>query len=465
MFVSIFNPHSRRTARCIVGGLRLRRMVLLCCLTLIAISSGCNQDRAQWKVAAAINEEKNGNSEAAIELLQTALRMDPDSNSIKMRLASLLAQNDQGDLGLTLCDEILESDSRFKQVWRVRSDCLLHLGRFKEALADYQKHVAGNIDKDSMELNQLAYYRGLAGCELDKALRQANLGIRKVEQQQHWGRFSNVPIEVSSIVSAGLLSRHTTDGHLFVMDLLNDSIWEEQEIWLQLNARLEAVLARHEREKEENLSEDADDLLASRQAGETKRATNNLKTVSGNLTVLLGTRSLIFEDQGQSKLADLDRLWLKRIGFEPEEIYRALPNDSECLAALQTGEAILDTRGFILTQLPWLPSWTTPEGKVLRMKNDQALTSYGSYKAAMRDLDIAVAASEITLLAFNSGIVNRIEIPVQDVQVLKGMQDRMIAVLRNHRREAHLKANQLEAANQDLMRIKELGLEAGPCLF
>jgi len=465
MFFLIHSPLMPKASRTC-----LRRLILLCCLTLITTGVGCNQDRAQWKVAAAINEEKNGNPEAAIELLQTALRLDPDSVFIKTGLASLLAENDQGDLGLTLCDEVLESNPGFKEAWRSRSNCLMLLGRFDEALADYQKYVAKNIDKEPNQLNQLAYYRGLAGHELDKALQQINLGIKKSEQNQHWGRFSVVPIEISSVVSAGLISRYTTDGHLLVMGLLNDSILKEQQIWLDMNARFERVLARH---KQENESGEADKLRAERQRTEAKRASDSLQNISGNLTVLLATRSLIFEDQGQSKLADLDRLWLEQIGFEPQELYDALPSDTECLAALSQGEAYLDTRGFILTQMPWLPNWTQPSGSVIQMEDKSSIlrsawspsTSYGSYTEALRDLDLAVAAAEVHLLSLDTDLFNRIEIPVEEVSTRRPIGARMVAVLRNHRRQAHLKANQLEAAEQDLLRIQELGFEAGPCLF
>jgi len=77
------------------------RTLGLCCLALVVVSGGCRKDSAEWKVAAATNEQANENPEAAIELLQKALQMDPESSFIKLRLARLLAENDQGDLGLT----------------------------------------------------------------------------------------------------------------------------------------------------------------------------------------------------------------------------------------------------------------------------------------------------------------------------------------------------------------------------
>ena len=121
---------------------------------------------------------------------------------------------------------------------------------------------------------------------------------------QTWGGFSNVPIEISTIVSASLLSRHTDNGHLFVMDILNACIQEEQQVWLAKNKGLELLI-----EAQENLSSIAPDLESKQQANIEKTA-DLMERGSGKLRLLLAARSLIFEDQGQSKLADLDRLWI-----------------------------------------------------------------------------------------------------------------------------------------------------------
>ena len=158
--------------------------------------------------------------------------------------------------------------------------------------------------------------------------------------------------------------------------------------------------------------------------------------------------------------------------------------------------------------MPWQPTWTAPDGSVIQLQNKKpmvyfgrgnaqdltrSIATYGDYNMALRDLDIAVTASEVLLSALNDDIVNRIDFPIKglrdreeqefglwqyifggppgiigdlrDIEGLKAMEARMVAVLRNHRREAHLKANQLEAAEIDMLRMKELGFEAGPSLF
>lgn len=459
------------------------RTLGLCCLALVVVSGGCRKDSAEWKVAAATNEQANENPEAAIELLQKALQMDPESSFIKLRLARLLAENDQGDLGLTLCDEVLEDEPRHKSVWFVRSHCLLSVGRFKESLAAYQEAVSDVVDKGPDELNQLAYLRGLAGFELDKALRQIDTGIREYQLQinaptaqglagfiealsgsttypmQTWGGFSNVPIEISTIVSASLLSRHTDNGHLFVMDILNAWIQEEQQVWLAKNKGLELLI-----EAQENLSSIAPDLESKQQANIEKTA-DLMERGSGKLRLLLAARSLIFEDQGQSKLADLDRLWIQQIGAQPQAIYDDLPNDDECMLLLKDSSPFLDTRGFVITQMPWQLTWTEQSGRVLQVKETRSVASYGDYDSALQALDLAIAGAEIRLLVLNSDVVNRIERSIDSIRVLKERETRIVAVLRHHRRQAHLKAQQLEAAELDQRRIEELGFEADSNLF
>ena len=449
----------------------VRWALCLCFIVLTVVSSGCRKDSAQWKLAAAINEENNGNSEGAIELLQKALRMDPDSTPIKLQLALLLAENDQGDLSQMLCKEVLEDDPQNESAWLVLSECLHRMGRFDESLAAYQKHVAHEIDKGPNELNQLAYFRALAGVQLDKALRQINEGIEKYEnrfvpigrqefslfapRRPSWGAYTSVPIEINVLVSAGLLSRYTDDGQKHVMGLLSDKIHQEQQAWLSANAQLDRLY-----QLKESQSEDATEQEVEKRNNLVKMSAEFVDRVAlGNLPVLLATRSLMLDDQGQTELADLDRLWLKQIGEQPQNVYNSLPKDLECMWALYEVQAILDTRGFIQTQLPWQSTWTHPSGDVMQLEDQSRFfITYGSYELALQDLDLAIAAAEVRLLALNSDAVNRIEYSVDSIRIKKVSGVKLVAILREHRRQAHMKAGQIEAAQRDQERIEELGV-------
>ena len=468
MLSLICNPF-QLILRAVCRGGWVRCAICLGCLMLMVATSGCRKDSAQWKVAAAANEEASGNPEVAIELLQKALRMDPDSDDIKLSLALLLAENDQGDLSQMLCEEVLENDPQHETAWHVLSACCHRMGRFDESLAAYQKHVANEIDKGPNELNQLAYLRALAGVQLDKALRQINEGIEKYENQfvpvsqqkfrlfgpslDSWGTYSRVPIEINALVSAGLLSRYTDDGHKYVLGLLSDRIQIEQQDWLSANAQLDRLY-----ELQENPSEGVTDQEMQGLNKLVKISAAHVDRVApGNLPILLATRSLILDSLGQTDLADLDRLWLKRIGDKPQRAYNSLPTDGECMSALADVQAIMDTRGYVLTQLPWQPIWTEPDGTVIQLE-DRYLITYGSYELALQDLDLAIAAAEVRLLALNSDAVNRVEYSIESIREKKSHGAKLVAILREHRRQAHLKAGQIEAAQHDQERIEELGV-------
>jgi len=76
----------------------------------------------------------------------------------------------------------------------------------------------------------------------------------------------------------------------------------------------------------------------------------------------------------------------------------------------------------------------------------------------LQDLDLAIAAAEVRLLALNSDAVNRIEYSVDSIRIKKVSGVKLVAILREHRRQAHMKAGQIEAAQRDQERIEELGV-------
>jgi len=210
------------------------------------------------------------------------------------------------------------------------------------------------------------------------------------------------------------------------MGLLGDMIHLEQQRWFLGKTRLDSVI-----EALEDSDDDIDKVQLDRQQVELNRAAKQSQSLAGNLMVLLAAR----------------------------------PGDNECLAALLESQNYLDTRGFVLTQLPWQLTWTHPSGKVIQMDERRSLVSYGSYARALQDLDIAVTSAEMRLLALNSDVFNRMERPVDAIRHYKVSETKVLAVLLSHRREAHLKAGQSEAAERDLLRIQELGFEADSNLF
>ena len=80
-----------------------------------------------------------GQSEEAMEVMEIAFREAPDNRQIKLAYANMLAENDQGELGITLCDEILELTPEDELAHQVRSTCFQYLGEFDLALENYKR--------------------------------------------------------------------------------------------------------------------------------------------------------------------------------------------------------------------------------------------------------------------------------------------------------------------------------------
>lgn len=443
-------------------------------IVLLLLCGGCRQDSATWKFAEGLNEYEAGNLEPAIELLQESLKLDPDATSIKLTLARMLAENCQGDLGLAWCDEVLEQFPENLQARTVRTLCLQYLGRFEDAFREYQKVVAGEIDKPEEQLNNLAYFRALADQELDKATRQINQAIGHYERSTFWGNLKGVPIHVQAIVSVGLLSRQV-GGREFVVESMNDLIVQHEDQWLADNAKLDGLLRIQE------LNEKTNQEAAAVFQTSIDLISNQIQNIEGSLALLLATRCLMSEDAGEVARADHDLLWLKKIGYEPQDVFDRLPGDFECWSAVQVSTMYLDTRGFVLTKLPWPLQWIDPMGQVVALPigASQLSVKRGSYADALFDLDVAIAAAEINQLAFNSPLANRLRSgfgqPRSPTEIFaklgaeqrfrKQQASKLIAVLRYHRLNAHEKAGLFEQASLDRQRIESLGFEADGSLF
>jgi tetratricopeptide (TPR) repeat protein len=427
---------------------------------LFLLCGGCRQDAAQWKFAKGLNEYEAGNLDQAIELLQESLKLDPSESKVKLRLARLLAENCQGDLGLAWCDEVLDQSPSNAEARNVRVVCLQYLGRFDEAFREYQKVVAGKIDKPAEHLNNLAYFRALASRELDKAQRQISQAIEKYERNKPWANLKGVPIHVQGIVSAGLLTRQV-GGREHVVGPLNDLIIQHEDQWNAYDAKLDGLL-RLQTAAEETAGVTVADFQSAVDV-----VSNRIKNIEGSLALLLATRSLMSEDAGDTVLADRDRLWLKRIGHDPEDVFGRLPSDLECWGAVQVSTVYLDTRGFVLAKQPWATRWIDPLGQESSLPVGSAsyLAKESNYADALFDLDVAISAAEVNRLVVNSSLLNQMNLDLDAVGFHQQQAGKLIAVLRYHRLKAHEKAGQMDLAAADQRRIESLGFEADCSLF
>jgi len=451
----------------------LRRNASLVILVagLVLVLVGCTQQSAKWEFARAMNLAEEGQLVEAIELMEVALEHSPDDFEIKLQLAELLAENGQGELGIGHCDECLELRPNDPKARQVRSSCLQYLGRFDESLVEYKKSLSGTVTRSPYEQNNLAYFRALANKELDKAARDIQLAISTIEGES-WGCRYLVPLQVRTVVAAGLISRHVGTQN-DVLCALNEKIDEYK--------RKMAVQS---------------DLIRARVALEiqiefpfNERTENELLNVRGNrevqkncIALLCATRALVLNDLGRHCESDKDRVQVEELGFDFDTLATELPTDESCLEELKHS-FFLDTRGFISGLREWKTDTEEAEffvssGNVPNKKQipDAALNQGSSkskklnippssYEEALRDLDFAVLAARYSQLALDSPLYNRPEISAREIKLNRRLAKRMTAVLLYHRMNVHLRGTNQQAAEDDQRRIEQLGLHPDSSLF
>ena len=447
-------------------------------LVAILVSSfiGCTQESAKWDFARAMNLADEGKLVEAIALMEKALEQSPDDCAIKLSLASLLAENGQGELGIGHCDECLESKPNHEKARQVRSACLQYLGRFDDSLAEYKECLSGTVSRSPIQQNNLAYFRALANKELDKAARDIELAISSIESES-WGCRYLVPLQVRTAVAAGLISRHIGTQEE-VLCPLGSKIDQFQE---RLNKQ--AMLIRNRVALEMQIKFPFDE----RTEKELLFARGNQEVQKNCLGLLYATRALVFEDLGRQSDADKDRKSVEELGFDFDALALELPSDDSCLQELRYS-FFLDTRGFVAGLREW--KGDTPEVELFVSSNnvpvggpvpEAALSSsssssnasksrelnipISSYEEALEDLDYAVLAARYSELALDSPLYNRPDISARQIAIGKRTAKRMTAVLLYHRMNIHLRGGNQQAAAEDQSRIEELGFPPDSSLF
>ncbi len=418
-----------------------------------------------------MNLAEEGELVEAIELMEEALKRSPNDCSIKLRLARLLAENGQGELGIGHCDECLETRPHNGMARQVRSSCLQYLGRFEESLEEYKECLSGTVSRSPVEKNNLAYFRALANKELDKAARDIQSAIESIESES-WGCRYLVPLQVRTAVSAGLISRH---------------IDRQASALCPLTSKIEQYKQRMAKQSELIRNMIALEMQIEFPFG--KQTENQLLFARGNhevqrncLGLLCTTRALVLEDLGQSCDADKDRAYVEELGFDFDELVMELPSDESCLQELENS-FFLDTRGFISSLREWENEERGTEFYVSsgNIPDDDAISAAAlrpakatarklvippsSYEDALEDLDFAVLAARYGQLALDSPLYNRPDISARQVKISKRHSKRLTAVLLYHRMQIHLRGGNQKAAAIDQRRIERLGLQPDSTLF
>ena len=407
--------------------------------------SGCDAESAKWDLAKARNLYEADDLKGAIELLEKAHEKAPQNKAVKFELAQRYAENGQGELGIGVCNDYLEQHPQKIDGFRLRSDCFMHLGRFDEALADYKKSLAEYTSRSPRQLNGLAYFRGLANKEIDRAAKEIKTAVNKIEYS---GSASGVkvPLTVRTLVEVGLVSRHIGQREA-ALKMLNQRIKQFHErIALTaevLKTRVTGLIRFQDRPSKAKENE----LLELR---------INFQLQKESLGQMMVIRALLLEDLGQTEKADWDRWAVQELDFDFEQISSRFPSDLNCVGSLYESSMFLDTRGFVLGRQRWV---TDAQEESLKNAPASAQLLFSSYAEALSDMDLAILAADFVQMGLDSQLCNSTELPPDILDQWRDDIKRKRAVLLHHRKEIHLRAGNEAAAALDQEVIDELGFK------
>jgi tetratricopeptide (TPR) repeat protein len=326
----------------------------------------------------------------------------------------------QWSSGLEDCDHarrLVPSDPR---VGELRSQFLQHLGRHREAVAEWREILqAGGSPLPFMraqQLNGLAYAMAVGTLDLEQGLAAVDEALRIV---------ANVPaiLDPASVIDFGrAVTAQDAGNNLLALSHVSEA-----------RDSAEAVLQRISQEP------------AAEQGGEVPRSlvlTNELPSLRAHLAGILDLRARLCDELDKPEEAARDRQRKAELASNgnlaeanPYDLFAAIERVSECAG-------VLDTRGYLLYKL-------------------------GALNAAYNNLQYSAEASEQVCRAMPEMIESTKHFVV-DIRKMQGderRQRRTCAVILYHRMLVLEAQGKQQAAEQDRQKIRDLGYEPDESLF
>ena len=192
---------------------------------------------------------------------------------------------------------------------------------------------------------------------------------------------------------------------------------------------------------------------------ETELIRINQDLIRASLVSLLTVRALIYQDLDRQESANADRIRVRELGYDADQLAERLPDKFTCLEALISATTYLDTRGFVFGLLPWNDVPIDEEYAA------DSLSRKSSYRESITDLNMAVASANTARLAIEGSLYNSPRLPVSGVQNIYREIKRNEAVLLFHRAQVHERAGLLGRAKRDRQMIESLGFDPAANLF
>ena len=391
---------------------------------------GFDSEAAKWKGARAQLLYNRGETKSAIATMEAALTQSPKDHWLKLAMSQFLIDDGQASRALKLLNEVLEYDPDSTAALRLKSNCLMYLGRAEEALETVKDHYNQLRDYDEANrLNHLAYFRALAGKETETAKKDIDEVIRQASVYA-WQETPPMSLEDQTLLAAAYLSRRLGLQDE-VLKMLNDRI-----------AFFESSIPRFEALLFDSVYRQISLAFPVPRKFEShaKRNVQIIQAEKSFLANLYAVRALIFQDSGDDQARDADRMSIQKLGFDEEQLIDNLPDDWQFLVLVNQGAQLLDTR---------------------------AMVNFARRKEMLKaksDLDIAVLAFGIVCQSFDGQVQNTIR--NEDGTVFGiGVAKRHQAVALKHRSDLHRAMGRGGASDQDLEKIQELGFRNPETLF
>ena len=421
-------------------------------LLLPLVMYGCGPEWARWDAAQAVIAYDRGDMDQAIFQLTTAVQRSPRDPSLKISLAKKLIESGRGDEAEVLCDEILARFPDNDPALITKANSQQAQGNFRLALDTFNLRARQRnwtISRRPDKLNERAYFRALAGVQLDDAKQDIDVACAIVSQSS----FGSLPwtlrlfqrsLAASGIVAMEIGMTQQAVPHLSdAIDILRRVLHESN---IELNREIIELTVgeyppNHEKANSQNEFRDL------------------IRNSEQTLATLLTVRALAYQQLGSDDLCDQDRAEVRDLALDCDEIAAAFPENSECIGTIQVSSAFLDTRGYIIGLMPIGGSTGTIE------VNGRTMGISASFEDALRDLDQSVFAFEVFEKSLTSNIHNHAEGYVQDPVAALQSIGKQKAVLLYHRLVVRERSGDQHGAKQDLEAIKALGCQPGPHLF
>lgn len=421
-------------------------------LLLPLMMYGCGPEWARWDAAQAVIAYDRGDMEQAIFQLTTAVERSPRDPSLKISLAKKLIESGRADEAEALCDEVLARFPDNDPALVTKANSQQAQGNFRLALDTFNlraRQLNWTISRNPDQLNERAYYRALAGVQLEDAKQDIDLAYAIISQ---WS-FGSLPwnlalfqrgLAASGIVAMKIGMTEQAVPHLSKeIDSLRQVLHESN---TELNSEIiELTIGEYPPSPEK--------------ANSQNQFRDLIRTSEQALATLLTVRALAYQQLGLDDLCDQDRAEVRGLALDCDEIAAALPESSECIGTIQISSAYLDTRGYIIGVMP-----TSSNQGTIKL-GDRTIGVSGHFEDALRDLDQSIFGFEVFEESLSSSIHNHAEGSVQDPVAARQSVGNQKAALLYHRMLMRDKSGDVQGAKQDTDAIEALGCKPGPHLF